>query len=264
MPNIIEFTYVQDLTEVVRPIFDSIKPFPIKNLLPEWYKELSTKGPQHPEQHPLKYQPTMKKCMPVMDYLTSGYIIPAWEELILYKNKYGNIEINTYVNGTGQRENYLRENKHDMRQLNTFSHTMLFDEYFGDLDRETFEEESGAGFWVSKLMNPWKIKTPKGYSCLFTRPWYHNQKINILPGIVDTDNFDMPINFPFMVNLKFKESYEIGIGDPLICVFPYKRDDWQMKISVDSSEPQPSPSVYNIVRDLYKKYVREKNGRSYN
>ena len=41
-----------------------------------------------------------------------------------------------------------------MRQLNTFSHTMLFDEYFGDLDRETYEEESGAGFWVSKLVNP--------------------------------------------------------------------------------------------------------------
>ena len=198
-----------------------------------------------------------------MDYLTSGYVIPAWEELILYKNKDGNVEMHTYAGDARVREDYLNTNKHDMRQVSTFAYTMLFDEYFGDMNKELFEEEKRAGFWVSKLMSPWKIKTPKGYSCLFTRPWYHNQKINILPAIVDTDNFNLIVNFPFMINLKFEETYEIGIGDPLICVFPYKRDNWECKISAKYGESFVTPFSANTVRDLYKKFIRDKDGKEY-
>jgi hypothetical protein len=52
-----------------------------------------------------------------------------------------------------------------------------------------------------KIINPWKIKTPKGYSCLFVPPLNNSDdRFSIIPGIVDTDTFPNEINFPIVIN----------------------------------------------------------------
>jgi hypothetical protein len=52
-----------------------------------------------------------------------------------------------------------------------------------------------------KIINPWKIKTPKGYSCLFVSPLNNSDdRFSIISGIVDTDTFPNEINFPIIIN----------------------------------------------------------------
>ena len=54
---------------------------------------------------------------------------------------------------------------------------------------------------IHKIMNPWIIKTPPGYSCLFVPPLNNtDDRFSIISGIVDTDKFENEINFPFIIN----------------------------------------------------------------
>ena len=88
---------------------------------------------------------------------------------------------------------------------------------------------------IHKFINPWKIKTPPGYSCLFLPVLNNNDsRFEIIPGIVDTDSFPLEINFPFILNgYKYKAPIEFIIkkGTPIVQVFPFKRQKWKMKIT---------------------------------
>ena len=84
-----------------------------------------------------------------------------------------------------------------------------------------------------KIKNPWIIKTPPGYSCLFTPP-LNNQddRFSIISGIVDTDTYPLQINFPFTINGdKYKTlTTVLKKGTPFVQVIPFKRDNWKMSI----------------------------------
>jgi hypothetical protein len=76
-----------------------------------------------------------------------------------------------------------------------------------------------------KWNNPWAIKTPPGYSCLITQPFHRDLPFTILPGIVDTDTYPVPINFPCVLsNIEFEGL--IPAGTPLAQIIPFKRDSW--------------------------------------
>ena len=50
-----------------------------------------------------------------------------------------------------------------------------------------------------------------------------------MPGIVDTDTYNAPVNFPFVLNnIKFEGL--IPAGSPMAQVIPFKRDSWEMEI----------------------------------
>jgi len=88
-----------------------------------------------------------------------------------------------------------------------------------------------------KFLNPWIIRTPPGYSCLFTSPFNTEKRdIRLTTGIVDTDNFEAYTNFPFFLtdwDTSKSKSKMIKKGTPIALVFPFKRDDWQMNIVND-------------------------------
>ena len=50
-----------------------------------------------------------------------------------------------------------------------------------------------------------------------------------LPGIVDTDTYTAPVNFPFVLN-DWKFEGIIPAGTPMAQVIPFKRESWQMSI----------------------------------
>ena len=84
-----------------------------------------------------------------------------------------------------------------------------------------------------KVLNPWVIETPPGYSCLFLPPLNNaDDRFSIIPGIVDTDTFENEINFPFIVNGDKYPILEstIKVGTPYVQVIPFKRDNWKMKV----------------------------------
>jgi hypothetical protein len=63
---------------------------------------------------------------------------------------------------------------------------------------------------------------------MFIQPMHRESVFTILPGIVDTDIYSVPVNFPFVVNDPNFEGL-IPKGTPIAQVIPIKRDAWKME-----------------------------------
>ena len=88
-------------------------------------------------------------------------------------------------------------------------------------------QHNGAPY--PKWSNPWSIQTPSGYSCLFTNPMHNpNGIFTIFPGIVDTDKYISPVNFPFVLNDRTWEGI-IPAGTAIAQVIPFHRNEWSMQ-----------------------------------
>ena len=93
--------------------------------------------------------------------------------------------------------------------------------------------EKNKNLPLHKFVNPWIIETPPGYSCLFTAPFNNrDDRFEIVTGIVDTDTYNLPVHFPFVVNTdKYNElNTIIKKGTIIAQVIPFKRDAWQMSV----------------------------------
>ena len=181
-------------------VIDNYPVLPAKKSLPKWFKDLPAEKFVYPLGSTL---PTIKKCMPATDMLTSGYIIQNPTDIDVIQQK-----------GAG---NFV-ENKLKVKN-NTYAP-----------EAHRFEmcpvKNPDKQHWI-KLKNPWLVRTPPGYSCLFIQPIYEfNPNLRLLSGIVDTDTFDLPVEFPGWI----VKDHIIKAGDPLVQVIPFKRDDWQMSM----------------------------------
>ena len=107
-----------------------------------------------------------------------------------------------------------------------------------------------------KILNPWNITTPAGYSCLFVPPLNNaDDRFSILPGIVDTDQFNNPINFPIVLNGDKYPSQELFIkkGTPYVQIIPFKRDNWKMElVPVPEKQIKKNKLFYDLT--LFNKY----------
>jgi len=178
--------------------------------IPEWYKDLpryigGEKKPHADDSG--STNATIKTCMPVLDTLTSGYLILSSSDAYITKKEEGrfyNWASNDLVTFHGQNQltGYPKLSK-NMKNEN-----------------------------LPKFTNTWIVKTPKNYSCLFITPMHHDLPFTILPGIVDTDNYFNAINFPFIPDPDFEGL--IPRGTPIAHVIPFCRESWKM--SIDSIE----------------------------
>lgn len=199
--------------------------------IPDWYKNTSnyiekSKKPDGDGQTTA----TIKKCMPVFDAMVGGYIIPTYVDIFVSQK-----------DGLPYYEwpNYEPIAWHPIRQA------------------PLYPNQNGAPY--PKWINPWGIKTPKGYSCLFVQPFHRKSDFNILPGIVDTDEYYAPVNFPFVLN---DISFEglIPAGTPMAQVIPFKRDYWKMSLGNEKDLMNQS-KVTNLLRtkffEGYKSFFRQ-------
>ena len=142
---------------------------------------------------------TYKKCVPLLDSLSAGYIIPLWADVMIEQNN-------------GFPEIYWK----------THSDIFLI---HGEFSREIPAPE-GYDQIVYKYLNCWIPQTPKGYSCLITSPLgYNNLPFHAVPAIVDTDRSTLELIFPMWVKKGFEGIVEKGT--PLVQIIPFKRDDWE-------------------------------------
>ena len=110
-----------------------------------------------------------------------------------------------------------------------------------------------------KWINPWAIQTPPGYSVLFVQPMHRESVFTILPGVVDTDQYNAPVNFPFVLN---NVNYEglIPAGTPMAQVIPFKRESWEMSLGTQEDfEKQNKTTIRLRTRffDSYKSQFRQ-------
>ena len=207
-------------------------PQPAAKFIPNYFKELPQQLTDNPEDG------SVKRCVPFLDALTNGFIIPLWAECRIV------------ADDSGIKLQFPRDLDRD-ESLGTHSYQQIKGH---PLSRTKF------GKIPLKWINPWGIQTPRGYSCLFTSPLNHMEdRFKILDGIVDTDNYYNHVNFPFIWTGGEGE-YTLPVGTPIVQVIPFKRDTWkadvvetdQMKLSVVTSK------LGTVLKHGYRKFYWSK------
>lgn len=193
-------------------------PKPAKRFLPEWYKKIDSiaKGAKEhlPEGEPDRANhSTVKKCVPVFDSISSGYIIPTFADIFVSEEKVFADE-NDKV---GVPNYYWPE---------TIDNPINFHPY-EQIEGYPFTQQ---GHPMAKFANPWGIRTPRGYSCLITTPSHREIPFVILEAIVDTDRYSLPVEFLFRLRDP-NFSGNIPAGTPMVQIIPFKRENWDHEIS---------------------------------
>ena len=181
------------------------KPFPSSQAVPEWwrvspsYVNAETQTPE--KKLRLKNRVAnlgFKKCTPMLDGLLSGYIIPLWADVEVH------IENTEPIINWRVKEQVFQEHGTQAKDIPT---------------------PAGYHKTVFKYMNPWRIKTPPGYSLLVVEPLgYRSLPFRPVPAVVDTDVSILELLFPVWV--KEKSDGVIEAGTPIVQVLPFKRDSW--------------------------------------
>jgi hypothetical protein len=193
---------------------------PASKLIPDWYKNTPVEVGEYMEVT-LPHTPTIKRCVPVLDYMTTGYIIRASYE-IQVKKEVDEHFFNSFEARCRHADKVI--GKHPWQQAQV--------------------AVDGQKSHYMKIYQPWHIKTPPGYSCMIFDPYYHFRKtFSIFPGVVDTDKHDEPIGLVALVQQK---EFTILPGDPLVVVFPFRRDDWTMSSEVRTDEYNKSSFKYRM------------------
>lgn len=206
-------------------------PVPASKTIPDWFKSMPTdinndKG----------HVGTAKNCIPLRDCLTSGYVIPLWEDVRI-----------TSSHGTESVINYKWSRnlgQWDAGTISTHSKEQIEGMPIANTD---------LGDLPLKFNSPWVIRTPPGYSCLFTMPFNrYDQNFEILSGIVDTDVYFDTIAFPF-VFLKKGVDEIISQGTPLVQVTPFKRTSWKSSVKTfNKKESKKRLTVANTIGSTFR------------
>jgi hypothetical protein len=196
-------------------------PTPIKLNIPEWYKKL---------EHTVLNK-TVKGCIPFLDSLTTGYLLKIPQDLNIRHN------IDSINNNNEKIKDSFRKFALDEHAGYIAAKSINLN---SNMDVHPIQQLEGSplvdknkNLPFYKILNPWKIKTPKGYSCLFVPPLNNSDdRFSIIPAIVDTDTFPNEINFPVVINGDKYPVLETLIkkGTPYVQVIPFKRDSWKMKL----------------------------------
>jgi hypothetical protein len=193
------------------------RPVPAIKSLPKWYAEQSsyTEGVKRIQDSGI-YNHTIKKCMPVFDVMSAGYMFKTICEFNVI-NDGSNISWQWSIDG------FKAIDSHTKPQFDSMT-----------IDKEIWNTQVAF-----KFINPWIMRTPKGYSTLFTMPFHHyDLPFYTLPAVVDTDKHPIAVNFPFLIKKDFKGL--IPSGTPIIQAIPFKRDDWDSEFLLEPIEKSES------------------------
>jgi hypothetical protein len=218
-----EITFIDNKGDNLEP------PILAENNLPEWYKKIFSYIDNKKSKLSINGIPfttsTIKKCMPIFDTLTSGYLLNTWSDITI-ENVNGVITYHIT-------EPILAE--HNIQQAPNHPAVHKQDDI------------------IAKFMNNWGIKTPEGYSCLFIAPVHRENPISILTGIVDTDTYYLPVHLPFtLTNRDF--TGVIPKGTPIAQIIPFKRTEWNARYeSINQEENEKiNDKLYTSDFNVYK------------
>lgn len=210
-------------------------PEPVKSSkrIPEYYKKLNAQSSNNPQ------SATAKRCVPFMEAITAGYIIPLWSDLFVVARN-GEIEL-------------------------TFPDNFPLDQSLGHHSYHQLEDHPAShlsyGKDLMKFINPWIIESPPGVSCLFTTPMNHFEtRFKLIDGIVDTDTYYNQINFPFIWTGGDGEFF-IEKGTPLVQVIPFVRysfNKYQVKTTNIKKQNKTVSVLGTVLKNGYRKYFWHK------
>jgi hypothetical protein len=194
-------------------------PIPAKLALPDWFRKLPPVDRERVSatDHGL----TVKRCMPFLDAMMTGWIIPAAATVRLEISDGGRT-----VNAGWEFDKMMVSNHHAYQVA---GHPM--------------EPRPPC-----KIHNYWTIETPPGWSCMFVQPLNrHGSVIEILSGVVDTDTYQSLIHFPFVATAP-DGIYTIEKGTPVVQVIPFKRNTTALETEVRAETQEEADRRNKILR----------------
>jgi hypothetical protein len=209
------------------------KPVPASELLPTWWKDMPPFSAGKYDLQPYSTV-TAKKCFPLLDGLTSGYILKLWSDILVTKDAQGIQSVKWAVSQPVVEAWPLEQSA-------------------------SYEIPDGFFKGVYKYHHGWIIETPKNYSCLVIHPiGYQNLPVRAITGVVDTDRLKTNINAPFVI----REDFEgiIPKGTPMAQIIPFKRDSWEMNIDLISDKEilYRYDKLYSTLKSSYGRNLRIK------
>lgn len=194
-------------------------PVPAKTMLPDWFRHLPAISTAHLSA--TNNALTAKRCMPFLDALATGWILPLAATVRLQ------ISDNGRTVDAGWEFDRAMVSNHSAPQV--AGHPLL--------PRPP-----------CKFHNHFTIRTRPGWSCLFLPPLNRpNASFACVAGIVDTDTYASPIHLPFFA-LGDDGVHVIERGTPLVQVIPFRRADAAISGEVRAETPEEAAQREKIYR----------------
>lgn len=209
-------------------IIDS--PKPASMFIPEWYKKLSPYIDENIKSHRSRkgVNLTAKTCMPILDSISTGYMITLPCDLNFVDRK-------------------------------TYGRRVDWEVSWKAITPHTEDQVSGIGLpdiyekTPLKFEAMWRVRPPNGYSLLYTHPFYHYDLPFITAtGIVDADVYDSAINLPFFIRKDFFGILEKGT--PIAQIIPIKRESWHSEVL--KYDPDYEFAIDNIKLKAFRSYKK--------
>jgi hypothetical protein len=196
------------------------EPVPARTVQPAWFKRLP--GLDREQLSATNNGLTVKRCVPFVDALSIGWIVPLAATVRLEISDGGRVVTAGWEFDREMVSSHAAHqaagNPHEPRPM-------------------------------MKFHNPWTIRTPEGWSCLFVPPLNRpNGLFEILSGVVDTDRYASPVNFPF-VALAEDGVHALAKGTPLAQVIPFAREDERLEGEVRAESEQEAAERERIHRN---------------
>lgn len=185
------------------------EPVPARSALPDWYRRLP--GIDQSELSAANDGVTVKRCLPFLDAMTAGWIIPLAATVRLE----------------------VRDDGKSVDAGWEFDRTMVSNHGPWQVAGNPYEPLPPL-----KFHNYWTVRTAPGWSCLFVPPLNRpSPLVEVLSGVVDTDRFVNEINFPF-VTVADDGVHVLEQGTPLVQVIPFRRTDPSSRATVRSESSE--------------------------
>jgi len=213
------------------PLKDSIPhPEPASKFIPQWYKSLQNDTSIDPIG-----TPTIKRCIPFLDSFRMGYIIPLWQDFHFSVN--GDIV--------------------EYKWKTSLTNNKPISNHLSEQIEGSPTSKTKYGNSPMKFNCPWAIKTPPGYSCLFTNLINQpNEYLDLFSAVVDTDTYFNQINLPFVWKKENFSGY-LQRGMPLVQVIPFRREEWDISVEeLDKSKLDNIISTKKKLSTVFKKGYR--------
>lgn len=173
-------------------------PAPASKFLPEWFRGLPREM-GIPDAHGLPGL-TVRACLPVADAMAQGWIIPTPVDIWTSRDPvFGTVKFH-WDEAVG----FAPVAAHHPGQIGGHQPPFL-------------------GAQPYKLINPWRVVLPAGWSALFVHPLNHFElPFQAFSGTVDCDALDVPVNVPMFWTSPEPE-LRLPAGSPMVQVIPFER-----------------------------------------
>ena len=233
--NKVSFYPFSDKTEVFVP-----KPEPSIKSMPDWYKQQPGFIGDEFKEYISKggMSSTIKRCMPIFDLITAGYIFK--------------VPMDIYINATNPEKitwsvpNELKFLGNDMIATHTSEQVSNY-----PVNLERYHKQ------IFRILPFWAMMTPKGYSTLFTHPFHRDPvPFQMFEAIVDTDKFASDGHLSMHIEKGFEGI--IKQGTPLIQAIPFKRESWESEFVAHSEGKGEIERQRLLVRSSFRNSYKEK------